>query len=609
MPIGKMRMLDRRPNRRFCRQPNKQLGALTLAPVILLMLICFPLPAAAVELNELLISRENDDLRGIILVGDLKRSNRNIRVLLPEQPVYRTFNIDYSNLLRDLSAEFNRINSKNGRITIVFPYEPVDSFDLLVEISWDTGKLLRRYAVSLRGLLPDASGNVVVRISPLEVDAGNDGSDVSTAANPAANKVKEQKVEEINSAIQKVSVETVEGDSWRNVAVAMRQAYLRDEPLNEEQIMLALRDKNPNAFVDGRSLRIGIALALPDYYEINEKNKAEAQRIIHAMFRRAYHRPRLEIATAGQPDVIVAAQPAISVEESQLLEQSESQSAEVGAREVVTLEEIDKEQRAEGEASGRLSLIRKQLEQVEKLITLKSVRLISLQDEITENKIQTDAPTAETNTSLCNGKPCTTRELTALLEQRLQVLKQEIRANPLFWSILGFATLTVFILLLFFYARIKLLRVPRSRAAIMRNLRKGSAAPSISANRALIFEGDDFPISKGEDATSPLPDFTNPSAQTARTGRVGRVEKVEKVEKKRTPESRKTAGATSASRRNIPSTDNFLQDNLVNANLDLARAYINMGESSRARSMLEDVINNGSSEEQKKARQLIAQIK
>ena len=603
-------MLDRRPNRRFCRQPNKQLGALTLAPIILLMLICFPLPAAAVELNELLISRENDDLRGIILVGDLKRSNRNIRVLLPEQPVYRTFNIDYSNLLRDLSAEFNRINSKNGRITIVFPYEPVDSFDLLVEISWDTGKLLRRYAVSLRGLLPDASGNVVVRISPLEVDAGNDGSDVSTAANPAANpaanKGKEQKVEEINSAIQKVSVETVEGDSWRNVAVAMRQAYLRDEPLNEEQIMLALRDKNPNAFVDGRSLRIGIALALPDYYEISEKNKAEAQRIIHAMFRRTYYRPRLEIATAGQPDVIVAAQPAISVEESQLLEQSESQSAEVGAREVVTLEEIDKEQRAEGEASGRLSLIRRQLEQVEKLITLKSVRLISLQDEITENKIQTDAPTAETNTSLCNGKPCTTRELTALLEQRLQVLKQEIRANPLFWSILGFATLTVFILLLFFYARIKLLRVPRSRAAIMRNLRKGSAAPSISANRALIFEGDDFPISKGEDATSPLPDFTNPSAQTARTGRVGRVGR---VEKKRTSESRKTADATSASRRNIPSTDNFLQDNLVNANLDLARAYINMGESSRARSMLEDVINNGSSEEQKKARQLIAQIK
>ncbi len=591
MPVGKMGMLYRRLDRR--------LGALILAPVILLMLICFPLPAAAVELNELLISREKDDLRGVILVGDLKRSNRNIRVVLPEQPVYRTFNIDYSNFLRDLTADFNRINSKNGRITIVFPYEPVDSFDLLVEISWDTGKLLRRYAVSLRGLLPDASGNAVARISPIEVDAGDDAS----SSNSAANKGKEQRVEKINRDIQKISVETVEGDSWRNVAVAMRQAYLQDEPLNEEQIMLALRDKNPNAFVDGRSLRIGIALALPDYYEINEKNKAEAQRIIRAMFRRTYSRPRLEIATAGQPDVIVAAQPAISVEESQLLEQSESQSAEVGAREVVSLEEIDKEQRAEGEASGRLSLIRRQLEQVEKLITLKSVRLISLQDEITENKIQTDIPRAETNTSACGDEPCSARELTDLLEQRLQVLKQEIRTNPLFWSILGFATLTVFILLLFFYARIRLLRIPRSRAAIMKNLRKGSAAPSASANRALIFEDDDFPISKREDPTSPLPDFTNPSALNTRAGRA------ERMEKKRTSESRKSPGAISASRRNSPSTDNFLQDNLVNANLDLARAYINMGESSRARSMLEDVINNGSSEEQKRARQLIAQIK
>ena len=596
MPVGKMGMLDRqldgRPNRRL----DRRLGSLILAPVILLMLICFPLPIAAVELNELLISREKDDLRGVILVGDLKRSNRNIRVLLPEQPVYRTFNIDYSNFLRDLTADFNRINSKNGRITIVFPYEPVDSFDLLVEISWDTGKLLRRYAVSLRGLLPDASGNVVVRISPLEVDAGNDAS----SSNSAANKGKEQRVEKINRDIQKVSVETVEGDSWRNVAVAMRQAYLQDEPLNEEQIMLALRDKNPNAFVDGRSLRIGVAIALPDYYEINEKNKAEAQRIIRAMFRRTYSRPRLEIATAGQPDVIVAAQPAISVEESQLLEQSESQSAEAGAREVVSLEEIDKEQRAEGEASGRLSLIRRQLEQVEKLITLKSVRLISLQDEITENKIQTDIPRAETNISACGDEPCSAHDLTDLLEQRLQVLKQEIRTNPLFWSILGFATLTVFILLLFFYARIRLLRVPRSRAAIMKNLRKGSAAPSASANRALIFEDDDFPISKREDPTSPLPDFTNPSARAERAGR---------MEKKRTSDSRKSPGVTSASRRNAPSTDNFLQDNLVNANLDLARAYINMGESSRARSMLEDVINNGSSEEQKRARQLIAQIK
>ena len=52
-----------------------------------------------------------------------------------------------------------------------------------------------------------------------------------------------------------------------------------------------------------------------------------------------------------------------------------------------------------------------------------------------------------------------------------------------------------------------------------------------------------------------------------------------------------------------------MQDNITSATLDLARAYVNMGEGLRAKAMLEEVIAKGTAQEKREAEGLLARIK
>lgn len=543
-----------------------------LYTVSLGILLTQSLNSAAVELDQLIISHEGEELRGVIMVSGIKRSNRNIVVLLAERETYRSLNLNYNNFLNDIKAEFKRINPVRGKLSLIFPYEPVDTFDILVEIKWDNGKLLRRYAVNLAGILPKPDGNIIVRISPSEV--------TKEAISKKSNR--EKRIEEINKELREVTVQTVKGDSWHNVATAVRQAYLSDSDQNEEQIMLALRVKNPEAFTKENSLRIGIALALPDYYEINQKDSRQARLIIKEMLKRSVAQPRLEIANIKRLDAANQLSPIELAGEDIKKQQTSPKEADINS--IIAAEEFDKEQRNKKETANKLSLVHRQLEQVQKLISLKSVRLASLEESIAEANIEPQIITDQIKNEY--GE-----DLHLLLEQRLAILLYEVRTQPIFWLLISSGIIIIFALLLYIYIRIKKMRIPRSRAAIMKNLRKSGAAPVATSNRSLLFEDDDFSLNNNISQVPSSKALQSDNKEIDGSG--GALSSINNPNI--SPES--------------SSADNFIHDNLVNANLDLARAYINMGENKRARSMLEEVIKNGSPEEQKRAQELISQIK
>ena len=55
--------------------------------------------------------------------------------------------------------------------------------------------------------------------------------------------------------------------------------------------------------------------------------------------------------------------------------------------------------------------------------------------------------------------------------------------------------------------------------------------------------------------------------------------------------------------------DEFIGDDAVATKIDLARAYLDMGDADGARSMLEEVISEGSDSQKAEAKKLLSEIK
>lgn len=525
---------------------------LRLTKLIIAGLCLLPFTSSALELNELILQRSGDYLVGKIIVDGIEKNERKLEVFLPPADAYRALGLDYNNFIRDLKISYANINRRTGRISINFPYEPVDAFDLLLEVNWGTGELQRRYSVSLNGLLPRVEGSVVARISPSIVEGGKVGPpDQATKIDlhEAANEIK-----------------TIEGDSWHNLALAIRQAYLRDDSISQEQVMLALRNKNSEDFATGTRLRIGVALSLPDYYEVSSIDSDEAQRTIYNIFRRAQQpRARLEIAVTQDNK----AAPSVATLAQADAPQQPVGSNDADANQLANAEELDKDKREAADTNQRLNLVKRQLEQIDKLIKLKTTRLFVLQKEANNNE-NVDL------SSLLENDDTTGVDFTLLLQERIATLQQEFVARPRFWLAILVAIIVLFTILSWLVFKLRSLSSSRTRATIVRNLRRdglstGSNTPVASSNRSLMFDEEEG--------------FSPP-----------------------TQDGRDNTKATST--RPPPGTNkqDFIQDDLTNANLDLARAYINMGENKRARTMLEDVLNSGSPAEQSKARQLLNQV-
>ena len=490
--------------------------------------LCIPLfsssLARALDINELIIERSNDYLVGTILVNNIARKERDLRVSLLSAEEYEKFGLRYTNFIRDLSISYERINRHRGNIKIDFPYEPVDAFDLLLELNWGAGAVQRRYSVRLNGVLPE--GNTLARISPAPVRSSG-GLDSGGSNIFHANRI-----------------QTVEGDSWQNLALAIRQAYLRDTGISQEQVMLALREKNPDSFVGGRRLRIGIALDLPNYYEVSSIDSREAQDRIFALFRSSRQsRPRLEIA---------AARPESVAESVRVLNQAEPvKLADPGEGADSKSEELDKDRRELVDKQEDISLVRKQLQQIDKLLELKTARIFALQSEAASQE--------DIEVSAVLDREQDVLDVKTLLNQRWEVIKSEFGARPVFWLSMAIGFFLFFTLLIFISARLRRSR----RSMTMRDLYRSDdgSGRNLAATRSLIFEDEDnFSVpSRGLDPIS-----------------------------------------------NFPPTSS---DDSSNANLDLARAYINMGEKKRAQAMLNEVLNEGTPAEKDRARQLLIDIK
>lgn len=493
----------------------------------------------AIVLNELTIIKEEGSLNGEIRVDDLSGINQEeIVVRIAPPSLYRQLGLSYDVLLTGLQVDYTIINENEGVVTFIFPYGTVDVFDLLMEIRWPQGRLVRRYSVRLLDNFYASEERIVVSINPVEVTLAEEEG-----------RAQQANIDRINERMRAIQVDTVDGDNWRNIAEAIRQAYLRGESINVEQVMLALRDRNSEHFSGPRSsvLQVGASLRLPDYYDITLRNSREAREIIAAVFKARSTEPLLTLSVTEQ----------------------ETESG----KELALREELDKTKREETDLQQQLSLVDAQLEQVERLITLKEEEMAVIQLAAAEREDSKEVFIGWNETTSVEYL----NNLEMVIRQRIDTFFAEVRGQPFFWAIIA----VIVILLSGLYILIRRMRrlSGRDRASLMRELRRSSMRnkqPQLFGQGAIdnvVKEpADSHPqrIIPKVGGDKPLPD----RQQTTETTRVG----------------------------------SFLQDNAKKANLDLARAYINMGDSDRARPLLEEVIKEGSAEEQRQAKELLNQV-
>ncbi len=251
-----------------------------MAGKLLAFLLLFAgVPAHALELSDIQVHSALDQpLRASIEIEDASSTELDsLEVKLAEPELYQRLELDYAAILETLSLRLERKADK-ARIHIASAQPMREPFlDFLLELKWDKGRLVREFVILLDP--PSLLRQKLPAVRP-PASAGIPAGATTTGGKATAGA----------SAYGPVK----RGETlWR---IATR---LRPPGLTTEQMMLALLDENPQAFVGNNvnRLREGAILRLPDPVRAAQRRSAdEALR----EFARQYQQWLAETRQSGQ---------------------------------------------------------------------------------------------------------------------------------------------------------------------------------------------------------------------------------------------------------------------------------------------------------------------
>ena len=370
-----------------------------------------------------MLTNLNEPLRAEIELtrpGDL--SADQINVSLASQSDFERFGINRRNMLRRLDLNVARADD-GGFILEVSTDEPVREpfINMLLELSWPNGRLLREYSFLVdppeRSPGPEDQGPRTTDSSP---DSGQQRSpqpegERETRARATAGG---DATDEAQGTREEYGP-TGSNDTLWGIAGQVRAP--RDA--TRQQIMLALQQANPEAFVNNNinQLRRGQVLRLPSAQEIRSRTSREAVREVRAQIE-AHRRRRGDSErvvddaadSTGQPGDKSAGGPSAGESQSgddelQILVADNDSGegdgdiagmgdGEGNERLANALEELDRAQRDREELESRLTDLEKQIDTMSQLIELKDDQLADMQQRLKEADKDTAIPDQQAGT-------------------------------------------------------------------------------------------------------------------------------------------------------------------------------------------------------------------
>jgi len=299
---------------------------------------------------------------------------------------------------------------ENGNLVVVLTTtKPVREpfLNFLVEVIWPSGRLLREYALLLDPPVFTEEKAQPVSAPALTQSRGDVVSMPAPAPSPRATSVAVA-----NPALDQAGERygpTTSNDTLWDIALKARP----DRSVSPQQVMLAIQDLNPGAFIDDNinKMKTGQILRLPSKDQIQQRSTAQAINEVIAQNEALLSPRERSISSAFRPEskpvqsapqrggdelkLVVAeegSQGTDSAGSGQAVAGSGSaDDAEAEKQLALTLEKLDKATIENNELSSRVGDLEEQLETLQRLLTLKNDQLASVQEQMRASQMEAEA--------------------------------------------------------------------------------------------------------------------------------------------------------------------------------------------------------------------------
>ncbi|HCP21410.1 MAG TPA: hypothetical protein DIT77_09570 [Marinobacter hydrocarbonoclasticus] len=332
------------------------------------------------------------------------------------EAAYERVGLDRHQFLSQL--RFEVVTGTDGNLAInVSSRAPVREpyLNFLLELTWPNGRLMREYAVLVDPPVYAEESGIEEQISAPATTA--------TRQQPARSQesVRRQAAAE-GSVSRGYQADTFGPTGASDTLWTIAQQVRPDGSVSMQQVMLAIQDQNPNAFIGGNINRLkrGEVLRIPSLDQIRSRSRAEANRVV-AQQNQEFQSPRTVDATdTAQAAAGQGATQAAAGDELRLLvaDESESRSTEDGgsaggdgdlpggvdAGSAVAMEELEAAKRENDELNTRVQDLQDQVETLQRLLELKNSQLADMQGMVSEE--ESPAPT-DTGVTESDADPAT----------------------------------------------------------------------------------------------------------------------------------------------------------------------------------------------------------
>lgn len=431
-------------------EPSKPAFTLRLRASTLALATCLGLAAPSYMAHAAGLGKVNvfsalgQPLRAEVELSASREELSGMKAQLAPPEAFKQAGLDYATTL--LGIKFVIDKRPNGQQVIKLSTErPVnDPFvDLLLELNWPAGRLVREYTflldppelvaaaaptpVSPALTRPAESAPPAAARRPLKVAPAPDAEAEKPA--PAAKKAPAPRVraETPAPAASGETREIKQGETLRRIATETKP-----EGVSLEQMLVGLFRANPDAF-DGNMnrMRAGRILNLPDAEGVAALPDAEARKIVVAQSAdwNAYRRRLAGLAaqstakddsgrqeTGGRISTRVEDKSAPAAQPKDRLKVSKT---EAGGRGAAAEEEIVARERALKEANERVATLEKNVADLQKLVELKNQGLADLQKQASAKVAPAAAAPVEAKKPEAEAKPAAKPEA-----------KPEVKAEP-----------------------------------------------------------------------------------------------------------------------------------------------------------------------------------
>ncbi|MDX1754953.1 MAG: FimV/HubP family polar landmark protein [Marinobacter sp.] len=361
--------------------------------------------AQALGLGEIeLQSYLNEPLEAdISLSSSAGVSPSEVFVNLAPNDAFRQVGIDRSFFLSKL--QFNVVTAPDGNLMVnVSTSEPVKEpyLNFLLEVTWPNGRLMREYAVLVDPPVYAEESGLTEQVSAPQTAAPS--QPVPEPAAPVTQQAPEREVPSAPAPSQpRQAVDsygpTGASDTLWSIASQVRPST----SVTHQQVMLAIQDLNPDAFMGGNINRLkrGQILRVPTLEQIQSRTRAEANQQVTAQNEALASRPERTVDARDVELAPDAAEPteAAGTDELKLLvaDDQGERSAEDGgsaggdsqlaggvdAGTAVAMEELESARRENEELSGRVEDLQAQVETLQRLLELKNSQLAEMEQGLT----------------------------------------------------------------------------------------------------------------------------------------------------------------------------------------------------------------------------------